>query len=140
MNFIIAGAGYTGLRVAEELSKSDTCLVSRNFDQDIQFKIQKINLDSNSNKIKTVDPFSVLYTIPPNKDQTLDLRLQNFVNSLNTKPIRFVYLSTSGVYGDRSGKLTDELIETNPQTQRAKKGLRQKSFLKNGAIKTMLDL
>ena len=55
MNFIIAGAGYTGLRVAEELSKSDTCLVSRNFDQDIQFKIQKINLDSNSNKIKT-DP------------------------------------------------------------------------------------
>ena len=41
MNFIIAGAGYTGLRVAEELSKSDTCLVSRNFDQDIQFKIQK---------------------------------------------------------------------------------------------------
>ena len=140
MNFIIAGAGYTGLRVAEELSKSDTCLVSRNFDQDIQFKIQKINLDSNSNKIKTVDPFSVLYTIPPNKDQTLDLRLQNFVNSLNTKPIRFVYLSTSGVYGDRSGKLTDELIETNPQTQRAKKRVEAEVFLEKWCDKNNVRL
>ena len=94
MNFIIAGAGYTGLRVAEKLPKSGICLVSRNFDHDVQFKIQKINLDSDGNKIKTVDPFSVLYTIPPNKEKTLDLRLRNFINSLNTRPC-LLYTSPS---------------------------------------------
>ena len=67
MNFIIAGAGYTGLRVAEELSKSDTCLVSRNFDQDMSIQNPKINLDSNSNKIKTVDPFFCFTTFHQTK-------------------------------------------------------------------------
>ena len=140
MNFIIAGAGYTGLRVAEKLPKSGICLVSRNFDHDVQFKIQKINLDSDGNKIKTVDPFSVLYTIPPNKEKTLDLRLQNFINSLNTRPVRFVYLSTSGVYGDRSGKLTDESIETNPQTQRAKRRVEAELFLEKWCKKNNVRL
>ena len=54
--------------------------------------------------------------------------------------MRFVYLSTSGVYGDRSGKLTDELIETNPQTQRAKKRVEAEVFLEKWCDKNNVRL
>lgn len=68
-----------------------------------------------------VSPYRLLYTIPPPGDGDDDARLQRFLELLDIPPERFVYLSTSGVYGDRAGQLTDETVPAQPQTDRARR-------------------
>ena len=66
------------------------------------------------------DRFTVLYTVPPATDAETDRRLEIFLNFLTSVPQRFVYVSTTGVYGDHGGIVVDEETPTNAQTERAK--------------------
>ena len=70
----------------------------------------------------------VVHLAPPAQTGTVDSRTRNLLAALSTKsgvmlPRRFVYLSTSGVYGDCSGERVDETREPHPQTDRAKRRL-----------------
>src|SRR5205823_9219588 len=60
---------------------------------------------------------------------TLDTRMRSLLAALAPRgrgamlPRRFVYLSTSGVYGDCAGEWVDETRPPNPRTERAMRRL-----------------
>jgi len=65
---------------------------------------------------------TVLYCAPPPAAGTTDPRIASVLAVLEAGsilPRRFVYISTSGVYGDCEGALVDETRPVNPQTARA---------------------
>ncbi len=60
--------------------------------------------------------YNIVYTVPP-----AGMPIADFLDSLQPTPKRFVYLSTTGVYGDCSGKLIAETTPLAPATERAKR-------------------
>src|SRR5512144_1679776 len=72
----------------------------------------------------------VAHLAPPARAGLRDSRTRNLLAALSPAaksgvmlPRRFVYLSTSGVYGDCSGERVDETRAPHPQTERAKRRL-----------------
>jgi nucleoside-diphosphate-sugar epimerase len=66
----------------------------------------------------------VLHCAPPPASGITDPRTANLIRALSRAPIlpwRVVYLSTSGVYGDREGAKVDESVTPAPQTDRARR-------------------
>jgi nucleoside-diphosphate-sugar epimerase len=64
----------------------------------------------------------VLHLAPPDETRDGDARTRNLIAALSGArmlPRRFVYISTSGVYGDCGGARVDESRPANPQTPRA---------------------
>lgn len=69
-------------------------------------------------------PFAVLHCAPPPSEGRDDPRTQKLVAALTRAriiPQRFVYISTSGVYGDCAGARVDETRPRRPQTPRARR-------------------
>ncbi len=62
----------------------------------------------------------VYYFAPPATQGTGDLRMRAFAASA-PRPLRVVYISTSGVYGDHGGDWVDEETPPNPTTERAQR-------------------
>jgi nucleoside-diphosphate-sugar epimerase len=71
----------------------------------------------------------IVHLAPPCAGGTLDTRMRSLLAALAPRgrgamlPRRFVYLSTSGVYGDCAGEWVDETRPPNPQTERAMRRL-----------------
>lgn len=72
----------------------------------------------------------VVHLAPPAEGGALDVRTHNLVAALSPPrmsgamlPHRFVYISTSGVYGDCGGDFVDETHPANPRTARARRRL-----------------
>ena len=71
--------------------------------------------------------YAVLHLAPPPNHGKRDLRTTNLLVALTKRstikeiilPQRFIYISTSGVYGDCNGALIDETYPINPQTERS---------------------
>lgn len=65
----------------------------------------------------------VYYFAPPPASGTTDPRMGRFLAAMDPKrlPARIVYISTSGVYGDRGGDLVNENTPPNPQVDRARR-------------------
>ena len=69
-------------------------------------------------------PFAVLHFAPPPSDGRDDPRTQKLIAALagaRIIPRRFVYISTSGVYGDCAGAHVDETHARRAQTPRARR-------------------
>jgi nucleoside-diphosphate-sugar epimerase len=69
-------------------------------------------------------PFAVLHFAPPPSDGRDDPRTQRLIATLARAriiPRRFVYLSTSGVYGDCAGARVSEIRARRAQTPRARR-------------------
>lgn len=67
---------------------------------------------------------AVLHCAPPPQAGAADTRTANLLSALERTrilPTRFVYISTSGVYGDCGGDLVDESRALNPQSARARR-------------------
>jgi nucleoside-diphosphate-sugar epimerase len=75
---------------------------------------------------ETLAPFAgvadaVLHLAPPDESRDGDTRTRNLIAALSGArmlPRRFVYISTSGVYGDCGGAHVDESRPVNPRTAR----------------------
>lgn len=65
----------------------------------------------------------VYYFAPPPPHGTTDPRMAHFLAALDPAhlPSRIVYISTSGVYGDRGGDTVTEATPPNPQVDRARR-------------------
>ena len=66
----------------------------------------------------------VLHTAPPPSHGLRDTRTAHLIATLakaKSLPQQFVYISTSGVYGDCAGELVDETRALHPQTERARR-------------------
>ncbi len=67
---------------------------------------------------------AVLHCAPPPSSGELDIRTANLLDALDRsggRPTRFVYIGTSGVYGDCGGERVDETRPVRPQTARARR-------------------
>src|SRR5512147_2974040 len=66
---------------------------------------------------------AVLHLAPPQNAGVQDARTRHLLAALSqgTLPKRFIYISTSGVYGDCGGAWISEAHRLNPQTPRAQR-------------------
>ena len=78
-----------------------------------------------------VGPYSIVYTIPPSREGSGDARLGRFLQWLDEPPLRIVYISTSGVYGDTGGALVDEHAKPAPQNTRSQRRLAAEQALRD---------
>ena len=109
---LIVGAGYTGRRIAARLPAGQASVASR----------PDFDLDSSDPALPPLTPdYGVVYTVPPDPGHDTDHRLQRLLDIAGFAPATFVYLSTTGVYGDHGGGRVDEDTPINPQTDRARR-------------------
>ncbi len=70
------------------------------------------------------------YLVPPAPQGAHDARLERFLEHVVGPVQRFVYMSTTGVYGDRDGALVNEETPPAPQTERAVRRLAAENALR----------
>ncbi len=77
----------------------------------------------------------VYYFAPPPQHGEIDSRLENFLAAIQTDalPKRFIYISTSGVYGDCGGGWVTETSPLKPSTGRSKRRLAAEQTLRHWA-------
>ena len=76
----------------------------------------------------------ILHFAPPPGTGAQDPRTVNLIRALarrRTLPQRFIYLSTSGVYGDRHGQVVNEWDRVAPTTERAQRRAHAESQLRH---------
>ncbi len=122
MHTLICGAGYTGKRVIAMLPPGSTTAVGRPA-QDLDDPAVVLPLPATA--------YHLLYTIPPAADDEGDSRIERLLGLLDPAPARLVYLSTSGVYGDRDGAVTSEDVEAAPENNRARRRLAAETLVAN---------
>ena len=117
---LVTGTGYTGRRVLSRLPVDSTAGLSRS-KIDSDRPVEPFDLDTaTALPIQLASPYCVIYTVPP-KGPPPDPRLQRFLAMLAPPPERFVYISTTGVYGDCGGKAVTEATPVNPSSERAER-------------------
>ncbi len=114
---LIAGVGYTGKRLLAALPAATAIGVSRSAAPALPHEVVCADLDQPVATLPSAG--CVIYTIPPASDD--DVRLPHFLAALAAKPRRFVYFSTSGVYGDTAGEIVAEDAPLQPATERARR-------------------
>ena len=119
MDTLIVGTGYTGQRVLARLPAGSAVGLSRSpvtsnqphfvFDIDADERLP----------LTPPDGYAVLYTVPPAGPER-DERLAAFLELLSPPPSRFVYISTTGVYGDCDGRRVTESTPVHPENGRSR--------------------
>ena len=120
---LFVGAGYTGARVLARLPEAVALGRSRPGDE-------RLDLDRDERlRIALPAEYAVIYSVPPASDQPGDPRLGRFLALLPHPPARIVYLSTTGVYGNRDGERVDEGSEPRPESARTERRLAAERLL-----------
>ncbi len=115
---VVAGTGYTGHRVLERLPVNGAIGLSRTT-IDTSRPFYTVDFDTSDPLSAEISaPYDIIYTVPPGGED--DARLQGFLDRLPAVPRRFVYLSTTGVYGDCGGAVVDEDTPVNPGSRLSK--------------------
>lgn len=125
---LVAGTGYTGHRVLKKLPADEVAGLSRTpIDTDRPF--ERVDFDTlDALPMSLPADYAVLYTCPP--DGPTDRRLRRFVAALPHEPARFVYISTTGVYGDCRGELVSEKTPVNPGSRLSKPRVDAEDYLR----------
>lgn len=135
---LVAGTGYTGRRVLEQLPVDKSVGLSRST-IDTQHAFHRFDFDTpTSLPFDLAGKYAVLYTCPPDGED--DARLQRFLALLNPRPARIVYISTTGVYGDRKGAVVSEDAEVDPGNHMARARIAAESVLTKFAVDSGCDL
>lgn len=134
---VVVGTGYTGARILKRISRNRAIGISRSVPELIDGRtVERLDLD----RIPEASPglpfelppnYTVIYTVPPaiHGDTDADPRLRRFVRLLAPRPQRFVYISTTGVYGNHDGALIAEGAELRPGSERASRRLAAETLL-----------
>ncbi len=114
---IIVGAGYVGRRVLRE---HGSAFGLNRSSLDAELPAATFDLDTDAAMPVTLPgSYAVLYTVAPSAEAATDVRLEKLLQLLQPAPQRFVYISTTGVYGDRAGDLVTEETLPQPKSNRA---------------------
>lgn len=118
---LIVGTGYVGRRVLETLDNGEVIGLSRSaLTTDKPVLLFDLDVDKGL-PLSLPDNYCVLYTVAPATDSAHDVRLSRFLAGLDKPPLAFVYISTTGVYGDRGGARVAEDVAPKPLTARARR-------------------
>ena len=124
---ILVGSGYLGGYIINSLlEKNTSCqifeLSRTKKNRPALIKTISMDLDNNPLKLQAFAEGIIIYMAPPSIVSLQDCRVKNFLKNLEeVKAKRFIYISTSGVYGDCNGERIDEARKVNPDTDRAKR-------------------
>lgn len=134
----IIGCGYTGQRLAERFLIAGKCVrgLSRRIErlgQMARLGLECFSLDLDAT-VEQVDVSGhlVYFTVPPAPAQR-DERLFRFLNAIWGAPARFIYISTTGVYGDQGGATVNEDAPPAPRSERAYRRLASENMMREWA-------
>ena len=117
---LVIGTGYVGRRFLERHAAGRAVGLSRSV-IDSRQSFHQLDLDSDETlPVTPAGDYSVLYTAPPSPLRDTDVRLERLLGMLDPAPRRFVYISTTGVYGDCGGERVTEGRPVDPQSGRAR--------------------
>lgn len=119
---LVVGVGYLGGRFLEQNNDAHG--------------LTRVGYDLDKDGPLPVDlpvSYTVLYTVPPSQESQSDLRLQRLLNVLDPAPTRFVYISTTGVYGDHAGAAVGEETPANPGSDHAARRVAAENVLNSWA-------
>jgi len=136
---LVTGTGYTGQRVLNRLPRDSVTGLSRSA-LETDRPLVAFDLDSATTlPIELPSRYAVVYTVPPNGNPPDD-RLQRFLSLLVPAPERFVYISTTGVYGDCGGAAVTEATPVNPSNDRALRRVAAEELLHRWAENSDCDV
>jgi nucleoside-diphosphate-sugar epimerase len=127
---LIAGCGYVGERLALRLrDRFQVSALVRTPEKAAALERQGIKtlvIDLDRVRVGTslperLDQEAIVYLTPPPSVGESDLRLDRFLHLAIVPPKAFVYMSTTGVYGDTEGGFVDESTPVQPRTERARR-------------------
>jgi len=147
---LLIGCGDVALRTAALLSgRARLYGLTRRPDEAARLRLHGIvpivgDLDraASLRRLRTA-PFGVLHFAPPPSDGRDDPRTRHLIASLARAriiPQRFVYISTSGVYGDCAGARIAETRTRRAQTPRAKRRMAAEDRLRSWAARHGVQL
>lgn len=113
---LIAGCG--------DIARRALPLLEARFEIRVLARSSGLDLDRPPTLASLEDANAVLHSVPPPQWGDSDPRTANLLAALESRrilPTRFVYISTSGVYGDCGGDLVDESRPVNPRSARARR-------------------
>ncbi len=122
---LVVGVGYLGKRVCTQGGHGIRGLPRADYDLDTGGELP-IDLPAD---------YRVLYTVPPSRESEGDTRLERLLEVLDPAPQRFVYISTTGVYGDHGGKDVDESTPVRPGSPGAAQRVAAESALTEWAAR-----
>src|SRR5690606_36604233 len=111
-HILIAGCGYVGRRLYARLAErfDVTALVRTAHSASMLaaegFRTATLDLDrirAGASVPERLEQESTVYLVPPPAFGESDLRLDRFLQLVTVPPKSFVYVSTTGVYGDTGG-------------------------------------
>lgn len=127
---LIAGCGYVGQRLALRLQEHyEVTGLVRSAQrvaelESVGIRALAVDLDRVRAGVtipERLDQEAILYLTPPPVLGESDLRLDRFLQLATVPPHTFVYMSTTGVYGDTAGAVVDESSAVQPRTDRARR-------------------
>lgn len=129
-HILIVGCGYVGTRLALRLRDSFavTAVVrsqekARALEQQgiaaVALDLDRVRLGAHVPE--RLDQLATFYLAPPPTQGESDLRLDRFLQLATVPPKSFVYMSTTGVYGDTKGALVDESSPVAPLSDRGRR-------------------
>jgi nucleoside-diphosphate-sugar epimerase len=127
---LIVGCGYVGSRLAVRLQSAfDVTGIVRSAESAAALErrgIRTVIVDFDRVRLEThiperLDQAAIFYLAPPTQQGESDLRLDRFFQLATVPPAAFVYMSTTGVYGDTKGALVDESAPVDPLTERGRR-------------------
>ena len=139
---VVVGTGYTGVRILRRMTDAAAIGLSRTIPDatdDCSISILDLDRDSGS-PVELPDTYALIYTVPPAGDAHADERLSRLFERLKPMPRRFVYVSTTGVYGNYHGALVDEDAEPRPGSARSEHRLAAERLLQQRCTLPGTDL
>jgi nucleoside-diphosphate-sugar epimerase len=131
--WLIAGCGYAGVRLARRRVSEGPLLAlvrrAASVESLLRQGIPTLAVDFDQDASGTPwqppsDLSALIYLAPPSGRGTEDLRLARVLKALgSTRPEVFLYISTTGVYGDTGGAPVDEDSPTAPREDRSRQRL-----------------
>jgi nucleoside-diphosphate-sugar epimerase len=129
-HILIVGCGYVGRRLVARLASAhDITALVRTSESAAALErsgIRAVAVDLDRARIGThiperLEQAATVYLAPPPPAGESDLRLDRFLQLAAVPPRTFLYMSTTGVYGNADGGLVDESHPVNPLTERARR-------------------
>ena len=130
---VVIGTGYTGSRILERMSGAPAIGLNRSVPESTnEHSVHVLNLDQECGlPVRLPEAYSVIYTVPPAEDTHADTRIDRLPGLLTPAPKRLVYVSTTGVYGNRDGALIAEDAEPRPGSSRSRRRLAAEQSLQH---------
>lgn len=126
---LIVGCGYVGTRLARHLPAGTVLALARDAARARQLAALGLvpvlgDLDAPTSLRRLPPVETVFHLAPPPDGGDSDPRTRHLLAGLarpGRRPRRLVYVSTTGVYGNRAGEWLDEHTPIQPQTPRARR-------------------